>query len=242
MSTETDLLASVAPQADPLTELVGDGKKFKDVSALAKAKVESDKFIEQLQAENAQMRKELGGATGAGNQEQAIQTLIELIEKATAAKNPDNQGATLSKEEIDKLVKDGITAFQGEATLRANYVKSNAELLNHFKGDAATAQTHLKERASALGLSGEELTKLASSNPTVFKALFIPTPKTSGPGPQLPPGKTGALPEPGEGGERGKSYYAKLLKDLGAKEFYSPAIQQQLFRDRKTLGDKYNTI
>ena len=46
---------------NPLETLVGEGKKFKDADALARAAIEKDRFILQLQAENAQMRTSLKG-------------------------------------------------------------------------------------------------------------------------------------------------------------------------------------
>ncbi len=244
MTIENDLLAAVTPPAgDPLAELVGEGKKFKDAASLAAAKLESDRFIEQLKAENAAMRKDLDGKNGAGgDQTAATNALIERIEKAIAAKpaNPDGSAGTLSRTEIEQLVKDGITTERSEASRRANYTKANAELLNHFKGDAATAQSHLKERVAALGLSGEALTEIASTNPKMFRELFVPNSRPqAGPATSLPAGR---IPEMLDNSvERGRSHYAKLRKDMGAK-FWDPAIQQQMFRDRKELGEKFNAI
>lgn len=238
----TDLLSGVTDTSmgDPLAELVGEGKKFKDVAALAASKVEADKFIEQLKAENAEMRKNLG--TAPASSDAAVQALIERIEKATAAKPgapPSGEAGSLSREDIEKLVKDGISTEHQKAGRIANRTKSNAELLNHFKGDAAAATAHLKSRVAEVGLSGDNLTEIAETNPKMFRELFVPQTKSPSFSGGLPPGKTGSLPDPSA--ERGKSYYSKMQKDLG-KKFWDPAIQQQLFRDRKELGERFNAI
>lgn len=240
MTNTTDVLAGATNQAgDPLTELVGEGKKFKDAAALAAGKIESDKYIEQLKAELAGLRKDLGEASKGNVGDAAVQALIERIEAATKAKNPDNQGATLSKEEIERLVKDGIKTEQSQLDRRSNYAKANAELLNSFKGNADQAKKHLDERATALGMTKESLTEMASTNPKMFRELFVPTAKVYSTGNVLPAGSTAPLGD--QSGERGKSHYDKLRKELGNK-FWDPAIQQQIFRDRKALGDKFSTI
>jgi hypothetical protein len=239
MTQETDLIAGSANKApDPVAELVGEGKKYKDVAALAVSRVEADRFIEQLKTENSQLRGELDKAAKGGLPEANVQALIERIEKATQGQNPGQTGTTLTKDEIEKLVKDGITTERSEASRRANYTKSNAELLNHFKGNADQASKHLKDRMAALGMTGEALTEIASNNPRMFQALMIPQTRAQDHTVSLPPGKTGALPEAGAE-KRGKSYYTTLRKELGNK-FWDPALQQQMFRDRKALGSEFN--
>jgi hypothetical protein len=239
MTTNTDLLTGLGnPQSDPLAELVGEGKKFKDAAALAAAKLESDRFIEQLKTENATMRSDLEKASKAGDSV-AVQALIERIEKATAAKPGTESAGSLSREDIEKLVKDGMQAEQGKATREANKATSNAALLNYFNGDAAAAKAYLEKRVVTLDMSGNALNEIASSNPKMFRELFIPQAKPSGSGLNLPAGKQGSLPE--ATGERGKSYYDGLKKTLG-KKFWSPEIQQNYFRDYKALGARFNTI
>ena len=49
--------APTPPVADPLQELVGEGKKFKSIEDLAKSKVEADRFIDKLKSENDALRK-----------------------------------------------------------------------------------------------------------------------------------------------------------------------------------------
>ncbi len=235
MTIENDVLSSVTPQGDPLAELVGEGKKYKDAAALAASRLEADRFIEQLRSENAGLRRDLEAASKTGDQKAAIDALMKRIEEATKGQN-GNPPSTLTREEVDKLVKEGITTAQSQAAQRANYVKSNAELLNHFKGDEATARTYLTTRASELGLDKDGVTKLASENPNMFRELFIPKPKTQSNPQTLPPGRS--VPNT-DSTVRGKSYYTNLRKELGNK-YWDPAIQQQLFADRKRLGEQFN--
>lgn len=244
MTTEAnaDLLSSALsdPNAgkDPYAELVGEGKKYKDNTALAKSRIEADKMIETLIAEKKEMKEELARLSAAKPGEDAVKSLIERIE--TATKQSGQPAGTLSREEIEKLVKEGIATNDTERSKRANYLLSNAELNNHFKGDAATAAKHLNDRIVQLGVTPESVRQIAESNPKMFKDLFVPAPSAPRPNNTVPPGRIAILPD-GDGGERGASYYAKLKKEMGAK-FYEPAIQQQRFKDRERLGERFNTL
>lgn len=237
MTTESDLIKDSAnPPVDHLAELVGEGKKYKDVGALAKSRIEADQFIEQLKGEISGLKEDLAAATKGGASESTIQSLIERIDAATKAQNSGQPGGTLTKEEIERLVKDGVATERAAETRRSNYTTSNAALLNYFKGDADKAKSHLAERVQALGLTGEALTEMASSNPKMFRELMIPQRQAQGGGTSLPPGRM----QSDTGTEkRDSAYYTKLRKELGSK-FWNPDIQQQMFRDRKALGAEFN--
>ncbi len=240
-TTNVDVLAAAAdPNAgvDPLAELVGDGKKFKDASALAKGKIEADRMIEQLKSETAEMREALKKAETAKPGEEAIKSLIERIEK-TAPQN-GQPASTLSREDIEKLVREGINGVDTERTKKANYLLANAELNNHFKGDAATAAKHVNDKVAELGMTPAAVKELAETNPKVFRALFVPGHKPAAPSNVMPPSRVGVLPSVGSE-ERGKSYYAKLRKEMGHK-FYEPALQQQRMADATRLGERYNSL
>ncbi len=238
--TNVDVLAAATdPNAgvDPYTELVGEGKKFKDNSALAKGKIEADKMIDQLKQETAELRESLKKVETAKPGEEAIKSLIERIEKTTGQNT--QPGATLSREDIEKLVREGINGNETERAKRANYLLANAELNNHFKGDAATAAKHVNDRVAQLGMTPQSVKELAETNPKVFQALFVPSHRPTAPSNAMPPSRVGVLPSVGSE-ERGAKYYAKLRKELGHK-FYEPALQQQRMADATRLGDRYHT-
>lgn len=235
-----DLLDSTntPAQGDPLADLVGDGKKFKDAAALAKGKLEADAFIEQLKSENAELRKLAGKQEQTTDQSKQIETLIERIEKLSGQNG--NQSANLSKEEIAKLVKDGITTDRTEMNRKGNRAVVNAELVNSFSGDAAKASTHLKERMSQLGMTGDAAKELAETNPKVFRELFVPQ-KQAAPRQEekLPAGRTQVDLNSQE--ERGASYYRNLRKELGSK-YFDPQIQQARMKDAMRLGERFNQL
>jgi len=243
MTTEnTDLLAGALndPNAgvDHYAELVGDGKKFKDNSALAKGKVEADKMITTLTSEAKELRDEIARLKSAKPGEDAVKSLIERIEKST-----DKNGqpaAALAREDIEKLVREGINANDTERAKRGNYLLANAELNNHFKGDAATAAKHLTDRMGELGMNAEAVKQIAEANPKVFKQLFVPSSGHRPVDSSMPASRSGLLPDVG-GEERGAKYYSKMRKDMGAK-FWEPAVQQQRMKDRERLGERFNTL
>ena len=57
-----------------LEDLVGEGKKYRDPNALAKSRVEADRYIKKLEAEHKQMREEL-------TSRQALADLVDEIKK-----------------------------------------------------------------------------------------------------------------------------------------------------------------
>lgn len=235
----TDVLAGVdgTPKVDPLADLVGEGKKYKDVGALAASRVEADKFIDQLKRENAELR-ELAKKTEDGTkQEASIQALIEQIQKAQSGNG--NQPTTLSREDIETLVKDRINGDRAEINRKANRANANADLLKEFSGDATKAGDHLKTRMTSLGMTGEAVKELAEANPKVFRELFVPQPKAPKKDDSLPPGRTVLLDD--TNGERGASHYRKLRKELGTR-YFDPAIQNQRMKDALRLGEKFHTL
>src|SRR5690242_15072647 len=112
------------PNADPLELLVGEGKKFKTPQDLAKGKMESDKFIVQLQKEQAALREEL-------NKRLSVEEFVEKMNKAPApsASTPPNQGteerdlqntANLTPEQVSKLVQETFEKQKQEDARAAN--------------------------------------------------------------------------------------------------------------------------
>jgi hypothetical protein len=227
-----------SPPSDPFADLVGDGKKYKDAQALAKSRLEADAFIEQLKKENAELRTLAGKKDDEANQSKSIEALIEQIQKATSGQN-GNQPTTLSREDIEKLVKDGINSDRTEVNRKANRANVNAKLVNGFGGDTAKAGDHLKTRMQSLGMTGEAVKELAETNPKVFEELFVPQPKAPKQGDSLPPGRTVQLDN--ANGERGASYYRNLRKQLGSK-YFAPDIQNARMKDALRLGEKFNTL
>jgi len=231
----------------PLSELVGEDKKFKTVEDLAKGKQESDAFIVKLQEENKQALDEL--AKQQGKQEDG-KTVSELIAALKESKTKDAEGGepTLTKDDLEKLVRDITAGDSAAATAKANREQGNKLVLEKVGGDSDAAKTYLADRAAVLNMTVDQLRGLSESSPAAFAELVgigrttIPQKgigdiKSGGDGDFLP---TNTVME--VEGHKTKAHYDKLKKELGiAKYLGNHKIQNAYLKDAMALGEeKFN--
>lgn len=219
---------------DPLIELVGQGKKFATVQDLAKGKLESDAFIEQLKTEQAALRKEL-----ADKEEKAKEaaTLKDLMDKLNA-KKPDSNGkdgtAQLTQEELLQLVLKTLNEQKQSEIVKTNKDKANEVLLAKFQGDAEKAKTYKESKAKELGLTLESLDKLSENSPVAFTQLLGLQGQVTQP---RAPSSVQSTNEGffNTGQDKNEAYYSDLRKK-DSKKFWSPSVQQELFKYGKEHG------
>ena len=168
---QTDAPVVLDDSKDYVAELVGEDKKFKTVSDLAKGKVFSDVHISNLERTLAGLREEL----------QTRKTAEELINQINLAKKPadgeripDNQDRLNANEPL----KSGLTPEDVEALLskrESQRIKESnltlaSQKLREQHGEAAAALVSTK--AAELGVSNSYLRDMASNAPNAFLALF----------------------------------------------------------------------
>ena len=215
------------PQQDPLADLVGEGKKFKTVEDLARGKLESDKFIEQLQKEQQQLREDLTKYSGL---EEKLDGLLKAQDKGTGHNQTPKPQEQVDEPDITKLIEQSLSEREAAKAAQDNFEKSQQAVLEAHGGDAAKAREAIQKRAQELGVTPEYLGEQARQSATAFKALMridgkatSPTPNpTQGTHTSVPPNVSG--PEPGS-----KAYFDKLRRD-NPKEYYAPAVQQAMFK------------
>lgn len=221
---------------DLLGELVGEGKKFKTVEDLARSKVESDNFIEQLKREGAEMRQMLKDLESKVGKQQTIKEVLDAVKEARGS--DDNQNVTTT-EELLSLVDQRISARDSEKSKTLNYERAQSTLLAKFQNDAGKAREFVKSESQRLGMSPGELKALAQTSPEAFaRILGLNQPKGSGQGPALRSDVNTESMSTSGGSLRNSAYYAELKQKLGAK-FWDASIQQQRFKDAKALGTKF---
>lgn len=225
-----------------LDDLVGDGKKFKTVEELARGKLESDRFIQQLQGELKGLRDELGTRV----------KLEEFMDKLSNSQKPDqtmdtghnqnreggNEVTALKPEDIRKLLDEELQKRESVSAAQRNLEAVKGKLVDSFGPNYAS---RLEQEASKLGVTKDFLNNLAASQPNAFLRLVgadtgvqrktedIFTPPTS----QLQLRNPGTL-------ERNQSYYNKMKQD-NPKEYWTPAVQNQLHKDALRLGETFFT-
>ena len=229
---------------DPLTELVGDGKKFKTVQELAKGKLESDQFIDQLQGELKQVRDQMSQLEETASKKETVSDLIAAVKQANKATEGGKDPIT--EENLKEMVDSIMDNRYEKQTRLTNYQQANQAVLDKFNGDVEAARTYIAERAKQLGLTADKLKALGEESPSAFRQLMEVASKT---GSQSVTGipeihrERGQNPASAEviDGHHTKAYYDRLKKEMGRQQYWNNTkVQGQYYRDALALGDRFN--
>lgn len=234
-----------------LEELVGEGKKFKDVQSLAKGKAEADAYITNLLSRVDEMKSELNTRL----------TLEQFMDKMNQSRQPDgnresgndespvnreeqnqtpnqNGAATIKPEDIERIIDE--RERKKVADRNVNEVK---ERLRQTFGDNYVKE--LDSRASELGIDRAYLNNLASTSPKAFFRLIGERSQdNSNDSASLFGGRTNVNSETlvnkdgRKPGERTASYYAEIKKK-NPSLYWSPEIQIAKHKDAMKLGERF---
>lgn len=237
---------TVDPNKNYYEELVGEGKKYKDNLALARARVEADAHIARLEQEARTRNEDL---LEVQNELNARTRMEEIRDQILAAKNnqsPSNSSqpngdtrdtdqSGFTKEDISKLVSE--TMAEAEARRRkednVNLVKS--KLVEKFGSRYAEV---LKNKSHELGLDPKEADRLAENAPVAFLEML---------GVNREPTKRGFTPtssfstssvDSSNDVKKTYSYYDNIRKTDKAK-FNSPEIQRERWEMASKLGEAF---
>lgn len=220
--------------------LVGEGKKFKDEEALARAKYEADLFIQKVTAENEEMRKELA----------TRMTLEEFWEKTKTTQGKTNedhgdnrreeseaQKIAPKPEDIAEMVRRELSTEKTKAQKAENVEYVRSELTKTW---GPNFQERLVRKAQELGSSVEFLGSMAETQPKAFLALMVGTPATGKPrttDDYVPPRTTITTPSY-SGDSRNFQYYEKMRKE-NPNQYWQPRTQNEMFKIARELGDAF---
>lgn len=224
--------------SNPFEELVGEGKKFKDPVALAKSKLEADRFIAQLQSENKNIKIALKKLEEEKNKAATISELLNEI-KNSSKQSSENQ-SPVSVDEILKVVDSRLTLKEQEKARLSNRTHVAATIENKFNGDREAAKKFLGQKQRELGLTADQMRELSEESPTaLFSMLGFNQQKGNTSSGGIPGSvNTDALNQGGT--ERNQKFYAELRKKMGVSKYFADhALQKQLYRDMDRLGDKF---
>lgn len=224
---------------DPVAALVGEDKKFKTVEDLARAKIESDNFIEQLKREQAELRAELT-ARPAVDRSQEILDRLEALRKEPVTEQPANQ--QLERTEVNGLsindVERVLEERERKARAQANINSVKAKLQETYGDKYGQA---LKLIAEKNGLTAQSLDQLAAQSPQLVLNLMGQVKVDTG---FTPPSSSTTLGKefaPTAGGARTKSYYNKLKAEDRTK-YFSREVQTQMYKDAMALAEAFEDV
>ena len=222
-------------------DLVGEGRKFNDVEALAKGKLEADKFIEQMKQENAALKADL--------EKQAYRLGVNdrLEEKASAStadlSGPNNNNSGTSDEantqlgsseaNIESLVEQTLRKREQKTIADSNIALVEAELEKAYGTEAAAT---VRQKSEELGLPLAELQGMAAKSPSAFMQLM------GKPAPKANPLVQGSIRTEGStmqaSSEKDFGYYQRLRRE-NSSLYYKPSTQRQMMADADRLGDNF---
>lgn len=209
--------------------------KFKDPDFLATSKLESDNHIESLNAEIATLKEKLTTQASLDEAMQALDAkakeMADRMNSYFTEKPAAEQGESV---DVESIVDRKLRQMQDANVRVSNRSKVQSELTTRY-GD--TAGEVLKETASKLGVSEQDMLDLAETKPGVFLAALPPAGQTETN--NLPASDVSKITS--ESGDiRNKAYYDKMRKEMGNR-YFAPSFQKQMMLDRKALGDKWET-
>jgi hypothetical protein len=217
-------------------DLVGEGKKFKDVAALAKGKAESDAFIEQLKSELAGMRQELNSRLSL---EEAVEQ-IKAFKPTSTPRVPDEEEPTsqaqTSAVDIENIVNNKILETQQKLTAERNieFVKSELE-----KNWGPNYAVKLRNIAKELGETEDSMGQAAARNPKAFLRLVGGEKQTQQTQePSVSPPRSQMTLQPSPTNAKNSAYYAKLRRD-NPKEYWLPKTQVEMHKEALRQGESF---
>ena len=234
---DTDL-PYVDEDKDYLSDLVGDGRKYKDEKALAKGNFYQDEHIKKLEREMKGLREDLNARLSL---EQLTDKITELKNTSLSAtpnhgerQDDDNKSSkpTPNLEDIERLFDEKITKREQARVKTSNLDYVRSELKKAFGNNYASK---ISEESGKLGLGEEFLNTLAAEQPKAFLKLFVQE--------RVPFGHS--APPRSElnlftevSGKRDEAYY-KALKQKYPSEYWSPKIQNQMHNDAIRMGEEF---
>lgn len=224
----------IDPDKDYLSEYVGEGKKFKDVQALAKAKAAADAHIRKLEAEAATAREQLQNS-------KTIEDFVNQMRTQTANRQDgDNQPfengqgkppAPVIADNLDEVISKKLSDARLREKLQDNQDYVKAQLQQKF-GDRYVDR--VLQVASTLDMTKEEMSVLAAEKPKAFLKLVDDhsTPPRDG---VAPPTNRFNAQGIQTNGARTWSYYENLKKS-DRKLYNSQRIQSEMHREAMKQG------
>lgn len=219
-----------------VSQLVGEGKKFKDLEALAKGKLEADRHIGEITKTLDELRAEVA-------KQDYAKKLLEELNKAPETRqdtpppstsSSNTETTTQNASDIEALVEKVITEKEKNRTVSQNIAIVGEEMEKKF-GDKATQV--LKTKSQELGVSLDRLREIAAESPTAFFQL-IGVAASRSTAPTAPQSSVRSENFNPNSQERTFEYYQKIRKE-NRSLYYSPKIQNMMLQDRERLGSRF---
>jgi hypothetical protein len=219
------------PEKSYLEELVGEGKKYKDLEALARSRIFADEHIQNLETEQQTLRNDYIQLREEYNKALNLQEVLDRLQNFPGDQPPqiptDDDRKPLTMDQIESLLE------QRDVKKREN--ENFREIQNKLKETYGSGYSQeLRTLADSMGMSADEVDAMARKNPKAFERLFIsPSKQDTFEGPPSSTRRSGTFAP--QVTKRDWKYYENMRKTNKAL-YDSPKTQMQIIEDMKTLG------
>lgn len=222
---------------DYLSELVGDGKKFKTQADLAKGKAFADRHIAILERQQDALRVDYEKLREDAMARAKLEELVTKLQSNQVTEKPivndqTNQPTPFDPTEAKSLIKTEIVEWERSKTEKSNFDTVESKLIERY---GVNYHPVLNKQIAELGLSN--IDEMARKTPKVLiRALGLdqePKQDTF----QSPPG-TGQRFAPTSAPERTWTWWQEQRKDPKF-DYYSPKNTRQMEEDYIRLGPKF---
>jgi len=232
----------IDPNKDYLEELVGEGRKFKSNSELARGKAESDLYIEHMKARMDELRQDytkLHEEYNAGPKlKETLDQYMQELKQSQGATQPSGQEdkpSVLDETKLADMIKQHIAANKQldsedsnartvESKLQATYGPNYKQLVS--------------QQIASIGMTSDFFNDMARKYPDALMRTLGIEGQRQQENFQAPPTSTrGSDPFAGPT-KRTNAYYQKM-RQTDPVRYRDPKTQDQMFKDYATLGDEF---
>lgn len=242
---DQNVFASAAPSATAIdlgnlpevSELVGEGRKYKTPEEALKSVPHAQKHIQELEGTLANLRTELAQRMSL---EEAVTELRAGNKPIESTEGSVNQtGNILDEDGVAKLVEKVVEGRESARVQRENQSQVVAALKAVY-GDKA--EEVYNSKMASLGMAHEEFTALASKSPKAALALFpeAGTIKPSSGSVTTGSVRTESFAQTGQVKAGTYAWYNNLRK-TDPKTYFSREIQVEMARRAAELGQAFYT-
>jgi hypothetical protein len=229
-----DLFQEASPPQDYLSELVGEGKKFSDTSALARGKWESDNYIKTLERQMDELRQDYTRLDTESKTRASIEEMLNR--KPETIPEPRLETPPPSKpdpREFESIFDQRIKAHEERKKHEENFNVVRNRLVERFGSDY---QSKLQQALDSTGLDQSYMNDLARRAPEAFlKLVGVEQTQENF---QAPPRRTNLAPLNRAPRERTWSYYQEMKKNQPT-EYRSAKTNVQMHQDAIRLGESF---
>ena len=218
---------AIDPNKDYFSEYVGEGKKFADQQALARAKAESDLMIKRVLDEKRQLEEDLRARVSMQDFLDQMKNQRPITPQPDPVTNQVNAPASeLTPEAIEALIQKQITNREAD-NARSRNLMTVQDKLQTVLGSNYTEQ--VKQRAIALGLDIQYFNDTAARSPQAFFELMGLN-KTRPNDPALPRNTS----NPPVTADRNRNFaFFNQMRKTDPVQYHSAAVSKEMFERAK---------